>query len=112
MKLEELDGGSLIKPAPEGVVINYIPELYTATFVGLLQQQLGIERLDDNRAYSVSRDKTPMIYAICSSIFKDESNIQDNNIATHLLITLDNQMFTLHKSYLGRDLYVITNYSK
>lgn len=112
VKLEELEDGTLIKPASEGVVINYIPELYTATFVGLLQQQLGIERLDDNRAYSVSRDKTPMIYAICSSIFKDESNIQDNNIATHLLITLDNQMFTLHKSYLGRDLYVITNYSK
>lgn len=103
---------SLVFDEHTNLTINYIPELYTLTFIGLLSNQLGIEKLEDDRPYLITKDKTPVIYNIAGSIFKNDNSVKDSGIYTHLIVTMDDQYFSIYKSYLGRDMFVLSKFNK
>ena len=94
------------------VKFNYVPDRYTITFLGLLLSQLGIESLIPGKPYLITRDKTPVIYNIAASLYKDDSASAENSVYTNLIVTLDDVYLSLNKSYLGRDMYILSTFTR
>lgn len=108
-KLENNDIPNCIKDSyldndtNSNIKFNILLEKYTVTFINLQLSETGFV-LKPNVPYNITRTNTRYLYNIATYLYKDPS-ISNNK---HLIVTSDNVILRIYKSYMSHDLYVAT----
>ncbi len=79
--------------------VTLFPESYSLTYVEMLDAELDIH-LQQNQTMLIKEGLYPWLFKLAESLFETE---MDDCINTHLLITADDRVYSLHRGLIGND---------
>lgn len=92
------------------VVINFINQTYSLTFVNVENFELEIKPFDDC-ASSIIEEHQPLMYKIVSGIFTQDRDT-DRECLHNLIITADDVIYEVQKGLIGNNFFTINKFNK
>lgn len=88
-----------------GLVVNYLAQNYSITYVNIESDELGVEIFKDCGSAILSGDN-PLLYRIIDGIFKQEYEF-DQEAFHHLIVLNDNEVYEVNRGLIRDDFFTI-----